>query len=59
MANMSYVQFENTLHDLRDCYEHFFDDGLSESEKKARRRLIKVIHDIVKDLKYNDELEED
>ena len=59
MANMSYVRFENTLPDLRDCAEHFFDDDLSESEQKARRRLIRVIHDIVEDLKFNEQWEKE
>lgn len=59
MANMSYVRFENTLSDLRDCKEHFFDDDLSESKQKARRRMVKVIRDIVEELKDNDEWEED
>ena len=55
MANMSYVRFENTLPDLRDCYDHLFDLDLSESEQKARRRLIRLIHEIVVDLKDSDQ----
>jgi hypothetical protein len=44
MANMSYCRFENTLPDLKDCQESLGDgeDGLSESEKRARKRLIEV-----------------
>lgn len=43
MSNMSYVRYENTLADLRDCEENLpLDDerNLSESENKAKERLI-------------------
>lgn len=42
MSNMSYCRFENTLNDLRECRDHLDDDDLSESEAKARDKLIKV-----------------
>jgi hypothetical protein len=37
--NMGYVRFENTYRDLKDCFNHL-DDELSESEEKARQRLL-------------------
>lgn len=40
MANMSYVRFENTLSDLRDCHEHMDDTDLSDEEERARRSLM-------------------
>ena len=43
MPNMSYIKFENTLEDLRDCNEsldEFYYGELSESEAKAAERLI-------------------
>lgn len=46
--NMSYVRFENTLRDLRDCYDHM-DDVESESEQKARGRLVKLCQEIADD----------
>ena len=49
MANMSYCRFRNTLSDLRDCWEHIFDDDLSEEEGRARQRLIDLCRDIVYD----------
>jgi hypothetical protein len=51
MGNMSYCRFTNTLEDLRDCYDHMNDndDDLSEDEKKARQRLIKLCKDIAID----------
>jgi len=37
MSNMSYCRFENTLADLRDCYENL-DDNLGENIYEARAR---------------------
>ena len=52
MSNMSYCRFENTLPDLRDCYENMDDDDLSLRESKARLNLIKVCQDIAYDYGY-------
>jgi hypothetical protein len=48
MANMGYCRFENTLGDLRDCYEHLDDDveELNEYEKRARKALIALCQEI-------------
>jgi hypothetical protein len=40
MTNMGYVRFQNTVGDLRDCYNHIDDDNLSPDEEKARKQLI-------------------
>ena len=53
MSNMSYCRFENTLADLRDCYENWDSELKSEAEKKAKERLLKLCKDIVDD--YGDE----
>lgn len=54
MANMSYCRFENTLADLKDCHESMEDvDDLSDSEKKARRRMIDLCVAIAQE--YGDE----
>ena len=45
MPNMGYCRFENTLHDLRDCFENW--DVESESEQKAQKRMIKLCRQIV------------
>ncbi len=42
MSNMSYCRFRNTLEDLRDCYDNMDDNDLSDEERAARRRLIKL-----------------
>jgi hypothetical protein len=46
MANLNYCRFENTYNDLYDVYDHLFDDELSESEDKYRKRLIKLCREI-------------
>lgn len=53
MSNMSYCRFENTLQDLRDCNDHLSDvdspdNEMSEYEQKARKRLIRLCHEIAK-----------
>ena len=57
MANMAYCRFENTEQDLWDCYQNMDDEDLSESEKKARRRIIKICVEIADE--YGHELEEE
>ena len=42
MANMSYCRFENTLNDLRDCFESIDDEDLSKREALCRSALIKL-----------------
>ena len=49
---MSYCRFENTYHDLRDCYENMDDDDLSEDEKVYKKMLIELCQSIARD---NDE----
>ena len=51
MSNMSYCRFQNTLQDLRDCYENWDGDGdgLSDEEDKARAQMLKLCEQIVAD----------
>ena len=53
MGNMSYCRFQNTLQDLRDCYDHLDDDLGSEEEKKARDSLSKLCRRIAQEV-YGD-----
>jgi hypothetical protein len=48
MSNMEHCRFENTAHDLADCYDHW-DDDLSEFEEKARKRILRLARKIVDD----------
>lgn len=54
MSNMSYCRFQNTLQDLRDCYEHMGEDELSEEEEKARQELLKLCQRIADDYEPED-----
>ena len=47
MGNMSYCRFENTLLDLRDCFNYWDEDVTSESEIRAKRRLLKLCQQIL------------
>ena len=53
MGNMSYCRFQNTFCDLRDCYESM-DEEISDEEKEARQRLIKLCIRIASE--YHDEV---
>ena len=55
MGNMGYCRFENTSSDLKDCYDHLFDEDLSETEKRARKVLIKICRQIVGDLEDDED----
>jgi hypothetical protein len=62
MSNMDYCRFQNTLQDLKDCYEHMDEteetderDGLSREEAKARTRLIGLCETIAAE--YGEEAE--
>lgn len=65
MANMSYCRFENTYHDLKDCYEALNEAGSLESleqtvneyEKKFIQKLVELCKDITDE--FGDELYED
>jgi hypothetical protein len=54
---MSYCRFENTLRDLRDCYNNMDSNDLSKSEFYERRHLIELCMSIA--CEYVDLLGED
>ena len=51
MANTTTNRFENTVIDLLDCYKHM-EDELSESEEKAKRKIIRLCNQII--VEYGD-----
>ncbi len=53
MSNMAYCRYENTVHDLQDCYDHIHDDDLSPDEQLARKRLAAICADIANE--YSEE----
>ena len=57
MPNMDYCKFENTLADLRQCYDSMdIDDDASDYEKRARQSLLLLCKSIVDD--YESEIED-
>ena len=47
MSNMSYVRFENTYRDLKDCAENMDEpENLSLDEQKYRKRMIELCCEI-------------
>jgi hypothetical protein len=59
MSNMSYCRFENTLRELQDCSENLQDTDLSDSEKRARERLVKLCREIADDFQEDEDEDED
>ena len=56
MGNMSYCRFQNTLRDLKDCYDADI-DSLSEKENDAFKKLISLCRDFVE--AYGDDDDDD
>lgn len=61
MSNMSYCRFQNTLADLRDCFDAMNEDDddlgdLSEYEAEAKYKLIELCRTIIE---YDDAWNED
>ena len=59
---MSYCRFENTLKDLRDCYKDMSETDfyeLSETEQKARNKLIALCKDISEQYEEEEIIDED
>lgn len=55
MSNMGYCRFENTLNDLRDCWEHWDDiDKDSEEEHRAQEKMLKLCQRIVNNYSEED-----
>ncbi len=49
MGNMGYCRYENTLKDLRDCYDHWNEEPESEDEHKAKARMLKLVKEMAED----------
>ncbi len=52
MANMSYCRFENTYHDLVDCFDNIWNEAENERDERYRRRMIELLKERI------DEIEE-
>jgi len=53
MSNMGYCRFQNTLNDLRDCFEHI-DDDMRDDEDRARKKLIRLCKSIAESFEEED-----
>lgn len=53
MANMGYCRFRNTLNDLRDCEDNFYNINSIE-ELVAAKRLLKLCQQIVDSIDEDD-----
>ena len=52
MANMSYCRFENTYHDLIDCFDNIFEEAENERDERHRKYMIQFLKERI------DEIEE-
>lgn len=58
---MSYCRFQNTYHDLQDCYDNM-ENVSGDTEKKYRTRIIELCKDIINDFgddEFNEEEDEE
>jgi hypothetical protein len=52
MGNMSYCRFENTYHDLIDCFDNIWNEAENERDERNRKYMIRFLKDKI------DEIEE-
>jgi len=52
MANMSYCRFENTYHDLIDCFDNIWNEAENERDERYRKNMIRFLKERI------DEIEE-
>lgn len=63
MANMSYIRFENTYRDLKDCFNdmnsgtHFSE--LSETEQNNRNKIVEMCKQIAEQFEVEEIIDED
>ena len=50
MSNMSYCRFENTYHDLQDCFEFINEEAGNERDERYRLRMIELIKEMYQEI---------
>ena len=45
MGNMSYCRFENTYHDLIDCFDNIWNEAENERDERYRKNMIRFLKD--------------
>jgi hypothetical protein len=57
MANMSYCRFENTYHDLIDCFDNIFEEAENERDERHRKNMIRFLKERIDEIEeLNEEL---
>ena len=56
MANMSYCRFENTYHDLVDCFDNIWNECENDRDERYRVRMIQLLREKIDEI---EELNED
>ena len=58
MSNMSYCRFENTYHDLQDCFESINEEAGNERDERYRLRMIELIKEMYQEISDTEYFEE-
>jgi hypothetical protein len=57
MANMSYCRFENTYHDLIDCFDNIWTEAGNERDERYRKYMIRFLKERIDEIEeLNEEL---
>ena len=58
MANMSYCRFENTYHDLIDCFDNIWEEAENERDERHRKYMIRFLKERLDEIEeLNEELD--
>ena len=58
MGNMSYCRFENTYHDLIDCFDNIWNEAGNERDERNRKYMIRFLKDKIDEIEeLNEELD--
>ena len=58
MANMSYCRFENTYHDLIDCFNNIWEEAENERDERYRKNMIRFLKERLDEIEeLNEELD--
>jgi ppGpp synthetase/RelA/SpoT-type nucleotidyltranferase len=50
MANMSYCRFENTYHDLIDCFDNIWTEAGNERDERHRKNMIRFLKERIDEI---------
>ena len=58
MSNMSYCRFENTYHDLQDCFDSINRKAENERDERYHLRMIELIKEMYQEISDTEYFEE-